>query len=178
MRDLYQITYNEDDNYKVISQLDLEDCDYTKLFKSEPVDDDFISELSDIYIKFSEDGNLLPDYLSNVYSVPILSERLLDILRKLNVRFQSIRAKTSDGLYYYCNFLSAFDCLDENKSITLKNEDGTIRKILRVAIDESRVPKDIHAFKVIGRMTDVVVDDEFVNSSSEKRISGIAFIKL
>ncbi|MEG1142858.1 MAG: hypothetical protein RSE41_10540, partial [Clostridia bacterium] len=108
----------------------------------------------------SSEGNFATDYLANDMSWFVVSQKLKDILDKLNTKIQYFKVKIHEesnvqsiGNYYVANIINIVDslCLDKSDYFeTNIDKIGTIYTINKFAIYENRV-KENDIFKLPDR---------------------------
>ena len=132
-----------------------------------------------------KDG-LVADYLGNPLSWPICSVRLCALLEsRAGTHFQTLGAPVFDRLnrpvpsYKLLNILTRLDCLDwERSNVTYMTIEGKhIPCINKFVLRESRVPADVHFFRIEGDISAVFISDTLAQSMVGKGFTGLALVQ-
>jgi hypothetical protein len=158
----------------------LGDFDPTALWDGEPVTSGIPSA-----VRLFVAPGVRPDSMANALSWPICSERFAEILslRATNdvqvfgaPLFESPTGKAVAG-YKIVNVVRKVQCLDfANSEVSYDAQNpGKIIGVHRIAVIASRVPPDVHIFRMKEWPYEVIFSGELANDCVGKRLLGVAF---
>lgn len=125
------------------------------------------------------------DFTIADFDVPILSPRVVQVLRTHGVRLQTAPVTLLDPspvALELVNFLAAADCMDEDRSVFDRwtaahgrpDKIGKYRVVTRMVLDRSRIPAE-PLFRVRGWELAVVASSALVGALSNVGVTGIRF---
>ena len=131
----------------------------------------------------------IADYIGNAPGFCIMSARMLAAVKPLvEGMCEVFEAPLVDGNderllrgFYIVNVLNVIDCVDLNKSLVSRDQNGRVRHLNHPSLDYSKIPESSHLFRVLGpdRYPDsrLFVSDVFAQELSGKGFTGIGFIR-
>lgn len=98
-----------------------------------------------------------------------------------DVELVEIPIYTQEGLplakrFFIINPLRALDVISETKTVRARTLIGSSRPVLRLAIIASKVPEDVHIFRVLGWRFALLIDDVIKNALSKFSRDGLTFL--
>jgi len=94
----------------------------------------------------------------------------------LPIDIKGVSGETLRSDFSVVNILQIVDVISERKTIRSRVKMGARYPILKLAIIEKAVPRDVHAFRVAGATFDFIVDDAIKTAITRLPHDGLAFI--
>ena len=135
----------------------------------------------------STEGDVLSDYISNVYRWLIVSGRFKELTEKLlcnQVQYLPVKlidfvSKKVTNSFYVANIISVVDALDlENSKYDIfELDDEKIISVQKYAIKRSKI-KENHIFRLKDNTIPIFVSEKIKNIIEENGLSGFDFLEV
>ncbi len=122
--------------------------------------------------------------ITEVYGL-VFSSRLRELLDSLGIdnieyyNLEMVDPRTGEKFsdYKIANVVGLADCVDREKSDLKYFDDGDIKRIRKLVLDESRIPSKLRIFRLAGRTILTLVHRSVKEAIEKAGISGCVFYK-
>ena len=171
---------NQEKDCVIVNHYDLEGFDPRKLWCGERI------EVWDkkIQLYYDKDGLIL-DYMPNVLSWLIFSDRLIDVLKDLNVKHIQIfpvdlyrKGNEEQSLHFnVVNVLSKIAAMNWEKSnyLTWKDDPKAVKVVRQLVMNKSAIKEGLDIFNLAESVPYIVVSEKLKNAIESKNITGTHF---
>lgn len=138
------------------------------------------------YMDADVPGKNIPDIVSNVLGLFMVSKRLKAILEShcgpdiefLRFELVNHKRKVAASDLYLANVLGSVDCVDMGKTLGSRSalDDHQFRKIRRLVLDEERIPEGKPVFRLRANPALIAVSGSVRSDMENAGISGAEFV--
>ncbi len=128
----------------------------------------------------------LTDHLS-ISEIPglVLSDKALQVLSALNIKnlqtydLTIVDASGDPTLTHYkiVNVADAIDCIDHDQSNLKYFDSGNVMFVKLLKLDESKIPPEVHIFRLHRSLSTVVISDKLKNAIEANKLTGFVIYK-
>ncbi len=132
------------------------------------------------------DSRILYDLQSNTMGLLVASQRLQTVFESagegkiefLPIQLMNHRGKIESDQYAIVNVLDVIDCMNHNESIVEYSslDPEELITIKKLVLDESKIPPQIHLFRLKQDKTLSIVSDSVKSRVEEEELTGMMFI--
>jgi len=174
---VYDLTYNEDDDPMTIDKDRLGGFDITQLWRGKPLEKPVPSTVR-LYVNANKADKT--DYVPNSFSWPICSQRFIDLLlplamediQILDAPLFDLKTKTRVAGFKIMNVVRLLECLDLERSVMNKRGTCAITPVFKAA----RIPDTVYVFLAAESPYGVIFTEQAVQLLRGKGLRGVAFI--
>ncbi len=180
----YRLIHKEsEEDLVLINDYNLEGLDLRNLWRGE-----IISEWNDSIKLYYEKGGLKLDYVPNVLSWLICSDKLVSVFDKLDVKniqvfpvILSNKKNTSEQLgYNVVNIISSVSALNWERSeyVTWDDDPNAIKFIRKLVMNSSCLNENLDIFLLAEGVAYIIVSEKLKVALEENNITGIDFVPI
>lgn len=171
---------NQEEDCVIVNHYDLKGFDLRKLWRGEIIE----KWNQEMCFYYDKDGLIL-DYMPNVLSWFIFSDKVIDVLNELNIKEVQIfpvvlyrKDDTNQFLKYnVVNVLSKISAMNWEKSdyLAWKDDPKTVKVIRKLVMNKSAIREGVEIFNLAESIPYIIVSNNLKNAMERKNLTGVDF---